>query len=220
MTTGEEGRAWDYRDWFGRYDRPESGLPWRLGQVQRYLNDALDAHPGPVRIISACAGDGRDVAGVLAARPADTERCRATLLELDPEIADRARALVAGHGLSSVDVRTANAGESDSFADLVPADVVLLVGIFGNITPADIRRTIATAPQFCRPGATLVWSRGVDDEEDLNPSIRGWFAAAGFSELDYAMFDGAGDRPALGAVRYDGPATPLVAGRHLFSFFR
>jgi len=45
---------------------------------------------GPVRIISACAGDGRDIIGVLTGRE-DWNRVSATLLEIHPAVADRAR---------------------------------------------------------------------------------------------------------------------------------
>ena len=31
---------------------------------------------------------------------------------------------------------------TDAYTGAVPADLVLLVGIFGNITPADIQRTV------------------------------------------------------------------------------
>ena len=54
--------------------------------------------------MSACSGDGRDVVEVLAGR-ADADRVRAVLVELHPDIADRARATAAAAGLPSVEVR-------------------------------------------------------------------------------------------------------------------
>ena len=207
----------DYDDWHREYDDPGSDLSWRLDRVRAHLGDALDRRPGSVRILSACAGDGRDVIGVLAGR-SDADRVRAVLVELHPEIADRAREAAAADGLTGVEVRTADAGTTDAYVEAVPADIVLLVGIFGNISDDDLWRTIEVAPQLCAPGATLIWSRG-RDEGDLNAEVRARFAAAGFRELAYETLDRDG-MPALGVVRYAGPPVDLVPGRPLFTFIR
>ena len=66
----------DYVAWHADYDDPESPLSWRLRVVQEAIDAALDASTGHVRIISACAGDGRDVLGVLSRRT-DAGRVRA-----------------------------------------------------------------------------------------------------------------------------------------------
>jgi hypothetical protein len=206
----------DYVEWHRHYDDPASGMAWRLRAVQGHIRGELDGRPGPVRIVSACAGDGRDVLGVLAVRD-DAARVSATLVELHPGIAAQARGAAAGLP-ARVEVREGDAGLSDAYAGAVPADLVLLVGIFGNVSDADVARTIAAAPQLCAPGALLLWSRG-GHEGDRNAWIRERFAAAGFDELGYATRD-TGSRPALGAARYAGPATPLVTGERLFTFVR
>ncbi len=77
---------------------------------------------------------------------------------------------------------------------------------------------ITIAPQFCAPGATVIWSRG-RDRDDINDSIRTEFAEAGFTELDYAESD-LPSRPALGSMRYDGAPVPLDTTQHLFTFWR
>ena len=203
----------DYVEWHRAYEDPASGLSWRLRTVQAHIRRELDARPGPVRILSACAGDGREVLGVLTERD-DAARVSATLVELHPDIAAQARTAAAGLP-AHVEVRERDAGHSDAYLGAVPADLVLLVGIFGNVDAADASRTIAAAPQLCAPGALLLWSRGGGD----NAAVRERFAAAGFTELDYAARE-SGSRPALGAVRYAGPATPLVSGKRLFTFVR
>ena len=73
----DEGR--DYLKWHERYDDPESDLAWRLSVVRGFLRDALDRHPGPVRVLSVCAGDGRDILGVLSERD-DADRVEARVL--------------------------------------------------------------------------------------------------------------------------------------------
>lgn len=207
----------DYEEWHRQYDDPDSTLSWRLGVVQQAIGAALDERSGGVRILSACSGDGRDVIGVLSRR-ADADRVVATLVELHPTIAEAAADAAEAAGLSGVTVRVADAGNTDAYVGAVPADVVLLVGIFGNISDDDIRRTIATAPQLCAPGATLIWSRGRDDG-DRNAELRAWFAAAGFDEIDYLTLD-EGSRPAVGVVRFVGQQVTLEPGRPLFTFFR
>ena len=206
----------DYEQWHRRYDDPDSDLSWRLRTVQEHLAAALDRYPGPVRVVSSCSGDGRDLLEVLGRR-ADAGRVSAVLLEVHPAIAERARRSAAAVA-ARVEVRTADAGVTDAYLSAVPAEVVLLVGIFGNISDPDLARTVATAPALCRPGATLLWTRARRDG-DRNDVVRARFAAAGFTELAYATLD-TGGRPAVGVVRYDGPPVPLPAGERLFTFLR
>jgi hypothetical protein len=153
---------------------------------------------------------------VLAQR-SDAERVSAVFVEVHPVIADRARhsaAAVAAH----VEIRTADAGLTNTYLGAVPAEVVLLVGILGNISDTDLARTITTAPALCRPAATLLWSRARADG-DRNDLVRARFTAAGFTQLDYATWD-SGTRPAVGVLRYDGPPMPLPTGTQLFTFLR
>ena len=203
----------DYVRWHDAYGDPASSLSWRLRRVQDLLGAELDARPGAVRLVSACSGDGRDVLGVLRNR-SDADRVRATLIEVHPDIAAAAAAAAEGVG-APVDVRTADAGVSDSYRAAVPADVVLLVGILGNISDDDIRCTLAAAPQLCAAGATLLWSRGVSGN-DTNELVRGLLADAGFDETGYDEQDGA----ALGVARFVGEPKPLRPGERWFTFLR
>jgi len=207
----------DYDDWHRQYDDPDSGISWRLRMVQSWIRRALDERSGPFKVISACAGDARDLLGVLAERD-DAGRVDATLIEIDDTIASRAEQAAARLGLDGVRVRRQDAGRTESYTDVAAADLVLLVGIFGNISDADIARTIAWSPALCAPGAMLLWSRGRDDG-DLNPQIRSWFGEAGFAEVDYAERD-SGSLPALGAMRFGGSPPPIVRGGRLFTFIR
>ncbi len=207
----------DYEQWLHRYDDPRSALSWRLRQVQAWLRQDLDHRSGPIRLLSVCAGDGRDIIDVLSDRK-DSARVKSVLLEAHPGIADRARARAAEAGISGLMVRTSDAADTSAYVDAVPADLVLLVGIFGNISRTDVSTTIATAPQFCAPGATVIWSRG-RDRDDINDSIRAEFGDAGFTELGYAE-SALPSRPALGSMRYDGPPVPLDTTQHLFTFWR
>jgi hypothetical protein len=206
----------DYQLWHRHYDDPDSDLSWRLRTVQRYIREALDRRSGAVRVLSCCSGDGRDLLETLTRRE-DAERVSATLIEIHPAIAERARQAGAASG-AAIEVRTADGGVTDAYLGAAPADLVLMVGILGNISHADLTRTIAAAPVLCRTGATLIWSRG-RRQGDINSTVKSRFSAAGFTELDYATLD-RGSWPAAAAMRYDGLPRPLVAGERLFTFQR
>lgn len=202
--------------WHERYEDPGSGLSRRLRLVRGHVADAFDAAPpGPVRVLSLCAGEGRDLLDVL---PGHSRRddVTATLVELEPALADAARATVTAAGLDSVTVRTADASNTANVADAVPADVLLLCGIFGNVSDDDVHRCVDHAATLCAPGATVIWTRH-RRAPDLTPSIRAWFTAAGFDEVAFGVPEGnvwAG----VGVHRLAGAPRPFVTGTRLFTF--
>jgi hypothetical protein len=200
----------DWRQWHQQYDDPDSSLSRRLGAVQTYVRAALDGAPaGTVPVVSLCAGQSRDLLDVLEDHPR-TADVRARLVELDPELAATARA----RAPERVGVITGDASLTDHYDGFVPAELVLLCGIFGNIADGDIRRTIAAAPQFCRTGATVIWTRHREDP-DLVPTICEWFGEYGFEQVWLSDKDsGFG----VGVHRFTGVPQPLVKGQSLFSF--
>jgi hypothetical protein len=210
----------DYLAWHELYDDPGSSLSRRLALVQEVLRAELDARPGPVRVLSVCAGDGRDILGVLAERE-DAARVAVTLVEVLPELVERARSAAAGVA-AEVEVLAADAGRSGTYVGLatVPADVVLLVGVLGNISEADVAATVAAMPGLCASGATLVWSRGrsLDGADDFVTPVRKASSAAGFTEMSIRTFDVEDDRTALGVVRFNGPPVPLGPQELWFTF--
>ena len=174
----------DWVAWHRAYEDPSSSLSARLRSVRYHLSRALDRAPaGAVSVVSLCAGQGRDVIGVLPGHPRRDD-VRAVLIEADATNAGLARRAAADAGLAQVDVRQADASLVTSFADALPADVLLLCGIFGNVSERDIRRTVEAAPTLCRPGATVIWTRH-RRSPDVTPRVRGWFAAAGFEEIAF-----------------------------------
>jgi hypothetical protein len=205
--------------WHAAYENPDSALSVRLRRVQAATSEALDERPpGPISVISLCAGQGRDVIDVVAthARAADV---RALLVEQDPALAAfaRARAAAAGAG-GQVTVVEGDASLARHYAGAVPADLVLLCGVFGNISQDDIAATIAAMPSFCAPGASVIWTRH-RRPPDLTPDIRVWFSEAGFVEQSF-------DAPdayvlGVGRHRWEGAPPNLAAfdpGRRLFEF--
>jgi hypothetical protein len=177
-------RVKDWVAWHRAYDDPQSPLRMRLERVRWHLAEAFDqAPPGPVRLLSLCAGQGLDVLGVL---PGHSRRVdvSALLVEADPLNAEVARVGAASAGLDGVRVRQADAGMIASFEDALPADVLLLCGIFGNISAADIRRTVAAAAFLCADGGTVIWTRH-RRPPDITGQVRDWFATGGFDEVAF-----------------------------------
>jgi len=204
----------DWKSWHDDYDNPGSALSRRLRVVQRHIRTALDeAPPGPVRVVSACAGQGRDLLEVLVSHPRRAE-VTARLVELDPRNVEFARALAREHALPDVDVREGDAALSDNYAGLVPARIVLLCGVFGNISGEDIERTVAASPQLCAQGGTVVWTRH-REPPDLFPTICGWFERVGYERVSESDPDaGFG----VGVHRLAAPSQPLLPNQRLFTF--
>lgn len=203
----------EWVEWHDGY-RPGSPLARRLAKVQGMILAALDnAPPGPISLISLCAGDGRDVLGVLPGHPRGAD-VRGRLVELDPELAGRARERAAAVS-SAIEVVTGDASLTSSFSGAVPAGMVLACGIFGNITDDDIRNTVAHLPTLCAPGAVVVWTRGTF-APDLTPTIRRWFTESGFSELDFIAIPGT--TVGVGVNRLTSPPHRFDPGMRLFTF--
>ena len=218
---GGPGRT-DWSAWHDDYADPDSELSTRLAIVRSEIRTALDRHAAlqstPMTALSAWAGDGRDILGVLAEQDeALRTTVEVTLLETDPRNLDRAERACRDIGLSRVRLLDRDAGLSSSYLDAAPADLVLMCGVFGNLTDADVRRLIEFLPTLCRPGATLVWTRSRRDP-DLTPSIRTWLAEARFTELSFIAPPGMEN--SVGTHRFDGEPQPLVGGQRLFSFVR
>src|ERR1700733_10104253 len=171
----------DWVEWHRDYDDPGSLLSRRLQLVQGHLCAEIDHAPaGDIRLISLCAGQGRDVIGALAGHPRRDD-VRARLVELDERNVAVARQAAQAAGLDGVEMLQADAGITDACAGAVPARIVVACGIFGNITDADIQATVAALPGLCAPGALVLWTRH-RSPPDLTPAIRSWFGEAGFSE--------------------------------------
>lgn len=205
----------DWVAWHEPYDRPGSSLRRRLELVRLRIGRALDAvPPGRVRVISMCAGQGRDVLGALDGHPRRGDVV-ARLVEADPRNAERARETAADAGFADVDVVTGDASVTTAFVGMVPADVVLVCGVFGNISDADVRNTIALLPTLCRPGAVVIWTRH-RAQPDLTPAIRTWFGDAGFDELAFDTEEGF--LFGVGTHRLVGNAARFEPGVRLFDF--
>jgi hypothetical protein len=201
--------------WLTWHDAYEDDTPLRhrLRVVQARIRDYL-AHSGeaPVRVISMCAGDGRDLLEVLAEEPPG-RLISGRLVELDPVLAERARSRAS----DGIEVLCADAGLTSAYAGAVPANLLLVCGVFGNIPDVDIERTVRSLPSLAAPGAVAIWTRH-RRPPDRTVEIRRWFEEAGFRQVAF-------DAPTefqwtVGVNRLARPPDPFVEGLRLFSFER
>lgn len=208
---------YDWYDWHAAYADHDSPLSRRLRLVREHIAAWLDGRPDPsLTVVSMCAGQGRDLLEVLAGRP-DAARVRSHLIEYDERNVEIARTTVRTAGIPTVTVHRADAGELATYAGMVPADLVLAAGVFGNIGDADVQATIAALPRLCAAGATVIWTR-TRQAPDLTPAIRGWFAETGFAER---AFHAPGDAMfSVGVHEFLGEPLPLEPSGTMFRFVR
>ena len=206
----------DWEEWHREYQDPSSRLSRRLAVVQRFVADALDRAPrGRIGLLSLCAGEGRDVIGVLRDHPR-RDNVDAVLVEAHPALASSARAGIEAAGLQAqVSVVEADAGTTTNLRRGAPADVLLLCGIFGNVTDDDVEHTVRKASTLCNEGATVVWTRH-PTPPDLTVPIRQWFAESGFVEVG---FESPPEwRFGVGAHRLIAEPEPFPSDLRLFTF--
>ena len=186
--------------------------------MQRRLAERLSAAPsGGVRLISMCAGQARDLFGVLPRHPRRGD-VTAVLVELDHRNVEVARANAAQISPTRVEVFEGDAAVSDIYAPFVPADIVLACGIFGNISDQDLERTVRNLSMLCQTGASVIWTRH-RNEPDLTSRIRSWFAESGFEELSFDAIDNE-SKSGIGTVRLTGAPLPFQPGFRFFTFTR
>jgi predicted RNA methylase len=215
MMTKEEARDW--LAWHRQYDDSTSRLARRLRVVQGHVRREIDRRSGELQIISMCAGQGRDLLGVLSEHPRRGD-IAALLVELDPRNVEIAKAAAGDAGLDRVQVLCGDASITDSYTGAVPADIVLACGVFGNISDDDIMQTIAYLPRLCAPGAAVIWTRAHEADRDIVSTIRRRFEQAGFEEIAF-------DAPAnatfrVGVHRLTVSPQPSEPGVRLFRFIR
>ncbi|MFJ1886613.1 class I SAM-dependent methyltransferase [Streptomyces sp. NPDC088137] len=204
----------DWNAWHGKYDVADSWMERRLRTVQSQSRAALDNAPaGPLKVISLCAGDGRDLLHVLSDHPRRHE-VRARLVELDARNTAAASETARLAKLDQVEVVTGDASLIGQYRGMTPADLVLVCGVFGNITDSDIGGTIGACNQLCKTGGSVIWTRN-RAAPDRVPMICDWFDEQGF-ELQWLSEPDAGY--GVGVHRFTGTPRPLRTSTRLFEF--
>jgi hypothetical protein len=183
--------------------------------VQRQLRNALDDAPeGSLQLISLCAGRGRDVLDVVVDHPRGRD-VRARLVELDPKLARDAAAFANDRGLDAVEVIVADASRTSVYEGAVPADIVMVCGVFGNIGLDDIQHTVTTLPSLCARDARVIWTRH-RRTPNRTLAIRAMFHKSGFREVafvapEHYVFT-------VGTMQLERPPDPFAPDVAMFVF--
>ena len=210
----------DWQEWHRDYEDADSSVSRRLVRVKACLAALLDEREGRPRLLNLCCGDGRDTIPVLAAADREVDAC---LVELDPGLAEAARRAADEAGVR-VEVRTGDAAAASTYADRLPVDVLMLVGVLGNVSDVDAERTISACASMVVEGGVVVWSRS--NRFRAEPShgyadpaqwVRDRFEAHGFATREHVVPEV--DAWRLGvSVLHRASSAPLPES--LFSFVR
>ena len=210
----------DWQAWHRDYDDPDSPVSRRLLEVRSRLAAVLAEGSGPVRLLNLCSGDARDTVPVLSSSARVVTACA---VELDADLAEQARLSAAAVGVE-LDVRTGDAAHPAAYGDRLPVDVLMLIGVLGNVSDADADTTIGAAASMLAAGGTVLWSRSNRFRAEprhafADPAewVRDRFEAHGFETVEYVVPEDAPWR--LGVARLREPSAVPVPER-LFSFVR
>jgi hypothetical protein len=210
----------DWQAWHRDYDDPDSPTSRRLLEVRARLAAVVAEASAPLRLLNLCSGDARDTVPVLSSSGRQVTACA---VELDAELAERARRSAAGAGVD-LEVRTGDAANTATYADRLPVDVLMLIGVLGNVSDDDADTTIAAAACMLTLGGTVLWTRSnrfraepTHRYADPAAWARDRFEAHGFETVAYVVPEEGPWR--LGVSRLREPSAAALPER-LFSFVR
>jgi hypothetical protein len=191
----------------------------RLRAVQAHLAERLDRAPkGPVHLVSLCAGDGRDVIGVLQSHSRRKD-VKAWLVELDSQSVAQGVRQTRLAGLEAV-IHYIH-GDATLFAtyrDLVPCEIVLVCGVWGHVPPADRAQLARALASFCKPGGAVIWTRGISKGMARFDEIQAHFDRASWEKVRVSVTPD--EDWIVGTHQYRGPALHPPATGRLFNFRR
>lgn len=207
----------DWLEWHDLYNT-EAKLQQRLKIVREYISYSLDNSPaGIIRIVSVCAGDGRDLLGILANHPR-TEDVYARLVEINPQLVERGRATIESLGLTKqIEFINGDATAAANYVGVVPADIVIVCGIFGNLADEnELNRLLGNLGFLSKKDAFILWTRGHSNGIAYSETVRKYFREFGFEEVNFKL-TATGDM-GVGIHRYLGENVAVSKEQQLFVF--
>lgn len=208
----------DWFAWHGNYDRNRN-LQARLSIVCDQLSACLShCEAGPVRVISVCAGDGRDLLMTMIDQPRAPD-VQALLVEQDARLVKSGQSAADLGGIGErLRFIEGDATDSSVYQGFAPADVVLVCGVFGHVREQDVPQLIQSLTLLCKSGGSVVWTRSTkawDGENNVN-RIKELFQAAEFVEVAYELTPRGAS--GIGTHRYLGSGGTLPESETLFIF--
>ncbi|MNR04651.1 hypothetical protein D3C85_1206300 [compost metagenome] len=147
----------------------------------------------------------------------NSDNIHSYLVEIDERLVQECKHTVSDRGLQNVTVVKGDASLLRTYRDVIPADLILLCGIFGNIANEDILNTIESLAQLSKQGTRVVWTRNLRDPKVV-PMIRHSFTANDFKEVDYRTTSD--DSYAIGIYEFYGLSQRLKDDIQLFTFIK
>jgi hypothetical protein len=193
------------------------GYQRRLRVVQEHLAECLDvAPPGAVKVLSMCAGDGRDVIGVVQSHPRRND-VSAWLVELNRQSVDLGLHYTTHAGLEkSLRFVNEDATVYTTYKYIAPADIVLVCGVWGHVPPPERGGLVQAAAALTRAGGSVIWTRGVSKGMSRFDEIDSLFAEPAWEKVRVSFT--ADKSWAVATHRYRGPAQELPADGQIFHF--
>jgi len=224
MTTSDDAgrghrgiRIERWSDWHDEYDDPDSELALRMRTVRKHVAAVVEAcPPGPVTVVSICAGQGREVIGALESHPRRDD-VRGRLVELDADNAAFATQWANEAHLEALEVVHGDASVGDAYAGLPRADLVVVSGLFGHVDDKDRVSTIAFLRQMLRSDGHVVWTSFLRNNGPVE-KMRRFFVEQSFDEVETEFLPGEEYRFTVTLSRYAGSEEPLQASTKLFTF--
>jgi hypothetical protein len=214
----KKAHTMDWMAWHKNYEASPA-LKTRLLVVREHLARCFDAqHPGVIQMLSICAGDARDLIGVLATHPRRLD-VKAYLIENNTELAVQGKKVIEEAGFEKeLHYIIGDATISSTYLGLVPVDVVLMAGVFGNLRSEEVGRLVQNLCVLCKPEGVVIWTRHRRLHDGLNQIklIRRCFDESDFEEVH--IENTPDDAFTIGSHRYKGTVQVLYSGIKLFEF--
>jgi Putative methyltransferase len=207
----------DWYEWHNKYMRSPilmDRLKTVCEQIEEFL---LKAPPGDIRVLSICAGDGRDLLGALFDHPR-AEDVVARLIELEERLVDCGQAAVEMSGFSEkIHFLHGDATLSSAYQDFAPAQLILLCGVFAHLTDPETLKLIGHLPALCSPQGGVIWTRRVKTEESQQhaDAIQLAFEQHHFQRVHSEITP---HETRVATYRYLGDPKPLPLDETLFEF--
>jgi hypothetical protein len=191
----------------------------RLEAVLEHLRSNLDNLPaGPLRLISICAGDGRDVIGVLRRHDRRSD-LSAWLVELDRQsvVAGIQEASIAGLH-DTIHFINGDATDYATYQRIGPADVVLACGVWGHVPVHERTALVDALAGLCKRRGTVTWTRGVSAGITRLNRIELLFAGPSWESVHTTITSD--KKWAVATYRHFGPPVALPEAGRIFNFQR
>jgi hypothetical protein len=167
-------------------------------------------------MVSLCAGDGRDVIGVLKSSPRRND-VEAWLVELDRQsVADGVRHISTSGLENTVKFINADATDYATYKNIERCDIALVCGTWGHV-PADERTFLIRAlASFCKPGGFVIWTRGISKGMSRLDDIQSQFGPSSWQRVRLSFTPE--EKWAVGTHRYRGPSVEKPPTGRIFNF--